>query len=250
MGASEVLRGSGALVPDWADSETAYPILADVPEPALFQLPTILRVHKPDQRIHVTRDVDAVKRQAIALTRDHAIEGIVDAYLVGRDLRVILGDMRVRSFPAEEVGCLAQLGDDELRSFEIQSSGSYLLWRELDLRVGASQLLQAVDPTYLAEVVIERYAVERMSLALRCLREEKGLTQEGIGGLSGRHVRRLEKEAVRLTSDAARKYADAFGTTLDGFLAELARCISRLEREGDDRRGQTHEEGPNLAGHG
>ena len=54
--ASEVLQDSNGYVPKWVDAETAYLIFADVPEPALFRLPTLLRVHKPDQRIHVTRD--------------------------------------------------------------------------------------------------------------------------------------------------------------------------------------------------
>jgi hypothetical protein len=229
--ASEILHQASECVPDWVDAETAYLIVADIPEPALFRLPTILRVHKPDQRIHVTRDVDAVKRQAIALTRDHAIEGIVDAYVLWRDLWVVLGDMSTRCFPTGRMSFLAGLSNEQLQDFQIHSSGSYLLWQHFDLRVGASQLIQAVDPMHLADVMIEGYAAEKMSLALRLLREERGLTQADIGGLSERHVRRLEREEARLTSGAAKKYALAFGTSVSEFLAALGRSLTRLKDE-------------------
>lgn len=227
--ASEVIQDPGGCVPGWVDVETAYLILADVPEPALFRLPTILRVHKPDQRIHVTRDVNAVKRQAIALTRDQAFEGIVDAYVLWRDLWVVLGDMSIRCFPTNQVSFLAGLSEEKLQDLQVHSSGSYLLWESIDLRVGASQLIQAVDPMHLADVVIERYAAEKMSLALRLLREAKGLTQSEIAGLSDRHVRRLENEEVRLTSETAQKYSQAFGTSIGEFLGQLGSCLSRLE---------------------
>lgn len=226
--ASEVIQDPSSCVPKWVDVETAYLILADVPEPALYRLPTILRVHKPDQRIHLTRDVDAVKRLAIALTRDQPFEGIVDAYVLWSDLWVVLGDMSIRCIPKSQVSFLGGLSKEELQDFQIHSSGSYLLWEAKDLRVGASQLVQAVDPMHLADVVIERYAAEKMSLALKMLREEKGLTQSDIAGLSDRHVRRLENEEVRLTSVTAKKYSEAFGTSISEFLDQLGRCLSRL----------------------
>lgn len=131
-----MIREPNSCVPNWTDAETSYLIVSDVPEPALFRLPTILRVHKPDQRIHVSRDVGAVKRQAIALTRDRAFEGIVDAYVLWRVLWVVLGDMTIRCFPASQVKCLSELSDEDLENLEVHSSGSYLLWPSQDLRVG------------------------------------------------------------------------------------------------------------------
>lgn len=229
--ASQVIREGPACLPAWVDVDTSYLVLADVPEPALFRLPTILRVHKPDQRIHVTRDSGAVKRQAIALKRDHVLEGIVDAYLVQDDLFLVLGDMSIRCFPLDRLTFLSDLDRAAVGNFEIHSSGSFLHWPDEGLRAGASQLLQAVDPTYLAEIVIERYAAEKMSLALKVLREARGLTQSEIPGLSDRHIRRLENEEVRLTSEAALKYAEAFDTTLGEFLTELGQCLAALEDE-------------------
>lgn len=227
--ASELMQEPGDVLPDWVDAETRYLVVADVPEPALLRLPTVLRVHKPDQRIHVTRDRDAMKRQAIAIARDHPFEGVVDAYVLWRELWVVLGDMSIRCFPARQIPGVADLPDEELGRFEIHPSGSYLAWNEGAIRIGPSQLLQAADPMHLADVLIDRYATERVSLALRLLRESRGLYQSDISGVSERHVRRLEKEEVRLTSDAASRYAEAFGYPLDEFLSELSRTVSRLQ---------------------
>lgn len=227
--ASEVLRDVGSVVPGWVDAETRYLIFADVPEPALFRIPTVLRVHKPDHRIHVTRDPGAIKRQAIALVRDYPLEGVVDAYLLWRDLWVVLGDMSTRCFPIREVDALARMPDRDLSDYSIHPSGSFILWHRDDLRLGPSQLLQAVDPMYLADVLIDRYAREKVSSALRILRERRSLNQSDVTGLSSRHVRRLEKEELRLTSDAAASYAAAMGITLQTFLEELSKVVTELQ---------------------
>lgn len=226
--ASEILKRGWDCLPRWVDAETHFLILADVPEPALFRLPTILRIHKPDQRIHVTRDSAALKRQAIALNREHAFEGLLDAYLVDRDLFVVHGDFSVRAFPLSQLDFLSELSEEEIQAFQLHTSGSFLHWPSHDLRVGASQLLQAVDPMFLAAIAIERYSTEKMSLALRALRRDSGLTQSDIPGLSDRHIRRLENEEVRLTTEAAEKYAKAFETSLSEFLEQLGRRLTEL----------------------
>jgi plasmid maintenance system antidote protein VapI len=226
--ASEILKHGWDCLPGWVDAETHFLILADVPEPALFRLPTILRIHKPDQRIHVTRDPATLKRQAIALNRDPVFEGLLDAYLVEKDLFVVHGDLSVRAFPLSQLDFLSELDEEQIRAFQIHTSGSFLQWPSHDLRVGASQLLQAVDPMFLADVAIERYSAEKMSLALRALRRESGLTQSDIPGVSDRHVRRLENEEVRLTAEAAEKYARALGTSMSEFLEKLGRKLAEL----------------------
>jgi DNA-binding XRE family transcriptional regulator len=230
--ASEILTSKMTL-PSWRDASTLYLVLADAPEPTLFQLPTVLRIHKPDQRIHVTRDRFALKRQAIALTRSQVVEGIVDAYLFGGFLYVVTGDLSIRRFAVKDLSYLSDLDQQELSSFEIHVSGSYLHWHRGDLRIGVSQMLQAVDPMYLADVAIERYSLEKVSLALRQLREERGLTQAEIGGLSDRHVRRLENEEVRLSHEAAAKYAMAFGFSLDDFLTAFGERLASLRDDPD-----------------
>ena len=99
--------------------------------------------------------------------------------------------------------------------------------------MGPSQMLQAVDPMYLSDVEICRYEMESVSGVLLAMRNGRQLKQTEIPGLSERHVRRLEKENVRLTVDAATKFASAFELTLSAFLDELSERISALQTAGE-----------------
>ena len=224
--ATDVLCGSG--LPEWVGLETRYLILMDGPEPAVLRLPTLLGLHKPDQRMHVTRDFGAVKRVVLSFARDEAWEGILDAYVLGDRLVVVLGDFRIAEFPRERISGLSDQPGEGLSEFVIDSSGSFIHWPSLDLHLGASQLLQAVDPMHLAEIEIRRYATSKISTALAMIREAAGLRQSDIDGLSERHVRRLEKEESRLTTEAAERYASTLGCPLDEFLAHLSRRITEL----------------------
>jgi transcriptional regulator with XRE-family HTH domain len=85
---------------------------------------------------------------------------------------------------------------------------------------------------YLADIEIQRYEMEKVSLALLDMREERGLRQGDIEGLSERHVRRLEQEKkTRLTVDAAGKFASAFDLTLSDFLDELSQRVTAVQSE-------------------
>ena len=220
--ASDLLGPGRLRLPDWVDAETRYLVVLDVPEQATLRLASMLRLHKPDRRLQVCRDPLVVKRLVIALARPAPWEGILDAYVLGKTLVVVFGDMTVREFP---IGKLPKVGDFEqevLGHFEIDSAGSYLYWPDRDVHMGPSQMLQAVDPRYLSEMEIRRHATENVSQALRDMRNDRRLKQTEIPGLSDRHVRRLEKEGMRLTVEAATKFAKAFGLTLSEFLDELS----------------------------
>ncbi len=229
--ASELIGRDRLTLPNWADTETRYLVVLDVPEQAAFRLASMLRLHKPDQRLRVSRDPSVVKRLVIALKRPAPWEGILDAYVLEDSLVVVLGDMSLREFPFEMLPQVRRFEPAVLSRFVIDSAGSYLYWPDRDVHMGPSQMLQAVDPMYLADVEIRRYEMENVSQALEDMRNDRRLKQTEILGLSERHVRRLEKERVRLTVDAATKFANAFGLTLSGFLDELSARITAL-REG------------------
>ena len=234
--AGDLLGSQGdVLLPDWTDAETRYLVVADVPEAALMRLPEVLAMHKPHLRLHTSRDPRVVKRFLIAQTRAEAWEGIVDAYVLGTSLITVLGDLTIREFPVSRLPRLKEASSTEWASFELDSSGSYLYWESKDLHLGASQLLQAVDPMYLTDVEIQRYAMEKVSLALLDMRESRSLNQGDIAGLSERQVRRLEREESRLTVEAAEKFAEAFGLSLSDFLSELSERVTGLSNAGNNR---------------
>ena len=238
--ASELIGPQRVRLPKWVDTETRYLVVVDVPEQAVLRLPSTLRLHKPDQRLRLCRDPSVVKRMVIALKRPAPWEGILDAYVLEESLVVVLGDMSVREFPIKRLPRIRRFKPAALQRFEIDSAGSYLYWPERDVHMGPSQMLQAVDPMYLADVEIRRYEMEKVSLALLDMRKERQLRQGEIPGLSERHVRRLEREEARLTVDAATKFAGAFGQTQSEFLDELSQRLTALRRTG----------GPTVGAHG
>lgn len=226
--ASEILSTAPWTLPSWVDTGTQHLVVLDVPEQTIPRLVTILRLHKPDQRLHISRDPKVAKRVVLALSRSAPWEGIVDAYVISDLLCVLLGDMTVREFPKKELPGLRNVSRKVFEHFTIDSAGSFLHWPDLDLHMGPSQMLQAVDPAYLADVEIERYAMENVSQALYDMRVERGLRQADIDGLSDRHVRRLENEQTRLSVDAAETYARVFGQDLGELLDELSKRVTVL----------------------
>lgn len=217
--ASEVIRREE--LPPWADTETFYLVFDDVPAPALMRLPTLLRIHKPDRRVHVTGDPLALRRLVVARSRRRPEEGIVDAYVVADDLVLVQGDLTVRSFPRDQLPVAGELPSDAFAAFELDDDGSALHWSGLDVDLGVASILQAVDPSYRADVEVERLAREDTGDALRAMREEQGVRQRDIPGLSERHVRRLEKSTSRLTAETARCFARAFDLSLEELLERL-----------------------------
>ena len=228
--ASELMGPNRLRLPKWVDTETRYLVVLDVPEQAVLRLASILRLHKPDQRLQMCRDPLVVKRLVIALKRPAPWEGILDAYILEDSLVVVLGDMSARQFPIRKLPRIGCFEPAVLRHFVIDSAGSYLHWPDRDVHMGPSQMLQAVDPMYLADVEIRRYQMENVSRALVDMRHDRRLRQTDVPGLSERHVRRLEKEEVRLTVEAATRFADAFGLTLSELLDELSERITALRR--------------------
>ena len=226
--ASELIGPHRLRLPNWADTDTRYLVVLDVPEQAALRLATALRLHKPDRRLQVCRDPLVVKRLVIALKRPAPWEGILDAYVLEDSLVMVLGDMSVRDFPIGMLPRVRRFEPAAVGQFVIDSSGSYLYWPDRDVHMGPSQMLQAVDPMHLADVEIRRYEMEKLSLALLDMRSDRHLKQTEIQGLSERHVRRLEKEKTRLTVEAATKLARAFDMTLPEFLDELSRRITGL----------------------
>ena len=224
--ASELLGRDPLALPNWVDTDTRYLVVLDVPEQAILRLASTLRLHKPDQRLHVCRDPSVVKRLVIALKRPAPWEGILDAYVLEDSLVVALGDMSARQFPIGRLPKVKRFEPAVVKRFEIDSAGSYLHWPDGDVHMGPSQMLQAVDPMYLSDVEIRRYQMENVSQALFDMRNDRRLKQTEIPGLSERHVRRLEKEEVRLTVDAANKFADAFQLSPSEFLDELSERVT------------------------
>lgn len=177
--------------------------------------------------MHVTPDAASVSRLLIAQFRDHSFEGIVDAYQLPGELVLLLGDFTTRSFPVAQIPFLKVMRPDKVGEFKIDEDGSYLYWPSTDEHLGVPQLLQAVDPTYLVDVEIRRFpASAAIGELIGRMREDRGLRQQDVPGLSERQVRRIEQGVSRLTGEAATKFAVLFGLEMDTFLRRLAAAVT------------------------
>lgn len=222
--ASEVLAPGRVELPVRdPGAETRYLVLVDVPGQALVRLPRALGLHRPEYRLCQTPDAGSLRRLLIALARPEPMLGIVDAYAVGASLHMVTGDFEFRCFPMPKIPALSPLGASERPRFVIDADGSYLHWPERDIHLGVSQLLQEVDPAFMADVAIRRSERDRLGPALRTIREERGLRQADISGIGERQVHRIETGVSRLRYESAQKFAKAFGMTTGALLDDLAR---------------------------
>ncbi|HET7274103.1 MAG TPA: helix-turn-helix transcriptional regulator [Longimicrobiaceae bacterium] len=237
VAASDILGGEVWRPPLSAmTSESRYVIIADVPIPALARLSSVFDLRRPDQRMHVTKDHLAIKRLLIARCRVNPMEGIGDAYLLGKSLTLLLGDVTIRSFPVSKIPVLHGMNWDDISNFEIDEDGSFLLWPEADLHLGVSQLLQAVDPSYLADIEVRRFpASAAIGEMVSEIRDLKGLRQRDIDGMSERHVRRIEQGVARLTGDTAARLARAFDIELHEFLAQVSQAATASRTPAESR---------------
>jgi hypothetical protein len=228
--ASELIYARIAL-PEWsAGSSTRYLVVIDVPDPVLPRLFSALDLRRPNQRVHATRDAGSVRRLLVSAFRTEPVLGIVDAWAWDGNLTLVTGDFRFRSFPLGRVPVISGLAADEQGRFEIHVDGSYLHWAVGDIHLGVSQLLQDADPMYLADIAIERNRQDHTGAALRRLREERGLRQADITGVSERQVRRIEEGISRLRVETAERFARAFGMELGGLLDQVARYAGAVHQ--------------------
>lgn len=224
INASEIVGPDAVALPaHLITSETRYLIYGDVPLAALLSIPSILQLHKPDQRAHLTQDANAVRRALVSHLRNDPLEGLVDAFMMDAyKLVLIQSNLKRLSVNVGDIPYLSKLGVADRQNFEIDIDGSFLYWPKGEIHMGLSQILQATDPEYLAEIEIRRNELDYTGDAISAWRQELGIRQAEIEGFSERQVRRIEHGASRLTSQSAELFAKAFGLSLAQFINELA----------------------------
>jgi hypothetical protein len=123
-----------------------------------------------------------------------------------------------------EIPALAGLSPRELTTFELNESGSRLRWHKADVDLDLATIRYYADPKARKEQdAARRQEAASYAAAIRTLREERGLKQTDIEGLTERQVRRVEQGENVPRSATLRKLAAAHGMTLDRYLGELAK---------------------------
>lgn len=185
-------------------------------------------------RVHVARktDVGAIAEimyrlfRALAQPRD--AHSIVDAWVEGDELVLLSPSFERLSVPLGKLAAVTGKSKKEVTVFEIDTDGRFLFWPRSDLHLGWDQVEQIVDPAKaVAAEEKTRDFNHKYGLAIRGLREEKKLTQSAIGGLTERHLRRIEQGKQPVTSSALRALAKAHGMAVEEYLKQLARRIEK-----------------------
>jgi hypothetical protein len=190
---------------------------------------------RSEHRLHIARveRMDAPQVSELLGRICHAFEpesnrgSIVDAYLGGNVLSVRGPKQRLLHVPVASVPALRNLSPAALRSFRIDPDGSFIHWPIADIHLGWNQFLQAADPLELHKAQ-QRSADfnRRYGTAIRKLREEAGILQAKVRGITERQLRRIEHGECRATANALQDLANAHGLDMNTYMEKVANAMS------------------------
>jgi hypothetical protein len=191
---------------------------------------------RSENRLHVVKVEDMevprlaqfLGRVCFALGRDSSrSDVIIDAYLVGDRLLVRGPEHRMLHIPLDALHALRGQPPSAVRNFLIDPDGSFLYWPDLDVHLGWSQLLQAVDAGALLKAQQKSAGFnERYGAAIRGVREAAGIRQSKVEGLTERQLRRIEQGESRATSAAIAALANAHELDPNAYMETLAKAMS------------------------
>lgn len=166
----------------------------------------------------------AIRRLALARKAGAERKLIASASVEDGKLVVWSCEPRRYEIPVSEVPALAKLRESALLKFAVSSSGSRIHWPDGDIDINLDTILERADPKVRKSHEIQRRnEAARYGGAIRKVREEKGLKQSDVPGLSERQVRRLEDGDVVPHASTLEKLATAHGMLVDDYLKALAK---------------------------
>ena len=192
-----------------------------------------LNIRNPE-RLHIAADRDetSIAELIYRLVRGRAqVDGahsIVDAWIETERL-VLLSPSFVRlEVPLEKLARFIGTDQTKVGSFEIDEDGRYLHWPHADVHLGWAQLRQLIDPTAaLADVQKTKKFNQRYGAAIRSRREELGLKQADIHGVTERQLRRVEHGEQAASKATLEALAKAHSQSLEEYLDVLAKRMAK-----------------------
>lgn len=155
-------------------------------------------------------------------------ELVAEASVTGGVLFVLTCALERLEVPVRKLPPLARMRTDDLHGLEVSPDGSYIHWPSADIHLDVGSLRYVIDPVWRVRTDAARVMYhERFGDAVRAVREQSGLGQRAIQGISARHLRRIERGAFPKVA-TLRVLARAHGMELDRYLsavAEAARCL-------------------------
>jgi hypothetical protein len=190
---------------------------------------------RSENRLHIVRveDLEAPQvsellgRICSAFGPQSSRGSIVDAYL-GSDVLFVRGPKhRMLHVPIASISALRDQPRNVLRNFQINPDGSFIHWPEADVHLGWNQFLQAADPIELHKAQQRSAGFNRRyGAAIRKIREEAGILQAKVEGITDRQLRRIEQGECRATLSALRDLAKTHGLDVNAYMEKVANAMS------------------------
>lgn len=173
-----------------------------------------------------------VLRRLVRARKNNATKQLIaTASIQGSHLVVWSCEPKRYEVPLAEIPALARLSTKALPAFAVSSSGSRIHWEDGDVDINLDTIRELGDPGVReAHQRRAREEAARYARAIRQFREEKGLRQSDIEGLTERQVRRIEAGESVPQIDSLQRLAAAHAMTANEYLAALARRSSRSPR--------------------
>jgi hypothetical protein len=184
---------------------------------------------------------DAVRRIVLARRGGAEKELLASVNIDGGKLVAWTCEPRRLEVAVSDIPVLANLSPDVLLRYELSESGSRLRWPDSDVDLNLDTIREYADPEVRQEHEARaRQEAARYAGAIRRLREERGLKQSDIEGLTDRQVRRLEQGDTVPQIDTLKKLAAAHGMEIGVYLDELAKRSHKAPRRPAARRPVRH----------
>jgi Protein of unknown function (DUF2442)/Helix-turn-helix len=208
--------------------------------PGLAGLGALARLSRQArQEPYLAPSIEAVRRIVLSRRSGAEKELIASASIENGKLVVWSCEPRRFEVPVSEIPVLKKMPAGALTKFELSASGSRLRWPDADVDINLDTIREQADPEVRREHEARaRHEAARYAGAIRGLREERGLKQSGIDGLTPRQVRRLEEGDTVPHIDTLRKLATAHGMAIVDYLNELAKRSRTLARRPTARLGR------------
>jgi hypothetical protein len=153
---------------------------------------------------------------------------IADAVVVKDRLLVLSCALERIDLPFARLPALAAILPESRTRIAIADDGSYAYWPDADVHVDLETVRVALDPSARERAQERRLRHDRrLGRAVAMLRQERGLRQSDVRGVSARQVRRIESGEFFPRTTTLRKMAAAHGMTLAAYLDAVAAFAPR-----------------------
>ncbi len=208
-------------------------ILEGLPIEAVAARLPMLNVRTPE-RLHVAASrspeglVEMVYRLFSGIANRNGPQPIVDAWIENDRLVLLSASFERKAVPLEKLSKVLGTKKEDIEAFEIDEDGRFLFWPHADSHIGLEQIRQLIDPTAkLAAQQRSKAFNRRYGAAIRSLREEHGVKQSNVEGVTERHLRRIEHGEQAASKGTLQLLADAVDMSFEVCLKELALRASK-----------------------